>query len=62
MDDMRLPYGVDTIVLRMTWPAVARVEDGGRMAKMRPLRGLPTGAGDGRPNRDEAVRDEGGER
>lgn len=62
MDDMRLPYGVDTIVLRMTWPAVARVEDSGRMARMRPLRGQPGSAGGVRPNGDPAVRDEGGER
>lgn len=34
-----LPYGVDTIVLRVSWPAPVRAPLTGRMWRMRPLRG-----------------------
>lgn len=42
--DDRLPYGVDTIVLRMEWPAAAAPRGyNGRMWRMRPLRGWTGG-------------------
>ncbi len=46
--DEALPYGVDTIRLRITWPA-APVSQGynGRMWRMRPLRGWTGGQGAG---------------
>ncbi len=34
-----LPYGVDTLVLRIEWPAPAPRGYDGRMWRMRPLRG-----------------------
>ena len=47
-----LPYGVDTIVLRIKWPT-APVSRGynGRAWMMRPLRGWPGGPGRCRPHR-----------
>ncbi len=37
--DEALPCGVDTIVLRIEWPAAALRGYNGRMWRMRPLRG-----------------------
>jgi len=48
MKDDALPYGVDTLVLRVEWPAPARRGYAGRMWRMRPLgwiRGAGAGAG-----------------
>jgi len=42
-----LPYGVDTLVLRIEWPAPARRGYNGRMWRMRPLRGWTGGQGAG---------------
>jgi len=46
-----LPYGVDTLVLRIEWPAPARRGYNGRMWRMRPLRGWTRGhAAGGEPS------------
>lgn len=41
--DEALPYGVDTIVLRIEWPAAAPRGYNGRIWRMRPLRGWTGG-------------------
>lgn len=43
---MTRDYGVDTIVLRLEWPAAAPAAYAGRMARMRPL-GAGVGVGVG---------------